>query len=141
MEKDKFIKMANGSILNFSNLKNEDSARGLSPVRIQSQYTHNFQLKEEFLHRISSDLRSQLDEVIINGLKLKGFAFPNNLELEIFIIRHCRCEDNIEQKQKVYYVDDIPFLLHNYASKIERQSANQSRSYIFSASLGSYSYI
>lgn len=90
--------------------------------------------------RLVSDLQKKLEDFIIEGLKRKGFEFDNKSDLENFIMSRCRAEDNIQEKQKTYFVDDIPFFLHNY----EIQMSNvieQDRDYVLRANYGSYAYL
>lgn len=87
-----------------------------------------------------SGLQTKLEDYIVEGLKRKGFEFDNKLDLENFIMSRCRAEDNIDQKQKTYFVDDIPFFLHNY--EIEMSNVMQEdRNYVLRANYGSYAYL
>jgi len=59
-------------------------------------------------------LNKKLEECIIEGLKIKGFEFEKRSELEEFIKSNCRCKDRPELKERVYFVQDVPFLLYLY---------------------------
>lgn len=74
-------------------------------------------IQEEATNSLVNRLAKKFESLIIDGLKLKGFDFSTKEELEHFIKQHCRCEDNIQQKERVYYVYDIPFFLHKYESE------------------------
>ena len=66
--------------------------------------------------------------------------YDNKSDLENFIVSRCRAEDNVDQKQKTYFVDDIPFFLHNY--EIEMSNVMQEdRDYVLRANYGSYAYL
>jgi hypothetical protein len=90
--------------------------------------------------RLSSQLNKQLEDYIIEGLKIKGFEFENRLELENFIKSNCRCEDNIDYKERVYYVNDIPFFLHKY-EVIQEPITEYNNGFRMSANYGSYAYL
>ena len=63
---------------------------------------------------LSDDVNSKLETIVIEGLKRKGFEFKNKFELVSFLKQRCRCEDNVNLKQRIYFVDDKPFFLHDY---------------------------
>lgn len=71
-------------------------------------------LQHDVISRLSSNLANQLEDLFIQGLKNKGFEFKNKIELENFIKTRCRKEDYIEFKKHIYYIDEIPFLVHYY---------------------------
>ncbi len=96
--------------------------------------------ESKLVNMMSNDLKTKLDTCLIEGLKRKGFEFENRLELEAFIKERCRCEDNIVLKEKVYYVDEIPFLLHNYKSEPLQMSITD-RKCTATANLGTYAYL
>lgn len=73
----------------------------------------------EEVHNISNSLHEHisktLDEYAIEGLRRKGFEFKNDRDLHEFVKTRCRCADHVGVRQRTYYVDDIPFLLHEYS--------------------------
>ena len=89
----------------------------------------------------SADLNKKLEDYIIEGLKRKGFEFKHKIELEEFVKERCRCEDNIDLKEKIYYVDNIPFFLHNYKSEPLQMPSITDREYKLTANLGTYAYL
>jgi hypothetical protein len=93
------------------------------------------------MNSVIDRLYKELDEKVIEGLKRKGFKFKNEIELHAFIQKRCRCQDNIELKQKVYYVDDIPFLLHDYKIGIPKIPSTTHVKNKITVSLGTYSYL
>ena len=101
----------------------------------------NYDIIHDVIGRISNDLNKKFEDYFIEGLKLKGFEFTNPLELEAFVKKRCRCEDNIDLKQKVYYVDNIPFFLHNYKSEPLQIPSITDREYKITANLGTYTYL
>lgn len=72
------------------------------------------ELEEYLIEKIILSVVKETDKLIINGLSLKGFNFENQEELESFIKFNCRAEDNTDLKEKTYFVNDIPFLIHFY---------------------------
>ena len=70
---------------------------------------------QDFLtNKIANDLVKTFDDYLIHGLKLKGFDFGDKQSLEKFVKTRCRCEDYTPRRERTYFVDDKPFLLHNY---------------------------
>ena len=91
--------------------------------------------------RLSNDLNKKLEDYIIEGLKRKGFEFNHKLELEEFVKERCRCDDNIDLKEKIYYVDNIPFFLHNYKIEPLKMPSITDKEYKITSSLGTYAYL
>jgi len=99
-------------------------------------------IQSQAIKELSSRLVDKIDAVCIEGLKRKGFEFKNNSDLETFIKSNCRCEYNIQTKEKVYFVNDIPFLLHKLENKIDfTTDALYEKSIKLVATCGSYSYL
>ena len=67
--------------------------------------------------RISKDLSEKIDDTLTEGLRRKGHEFANKLELASFVVDRCRIENRSDIKEKTYFVDNIPFLLHKYEYK------------------------
>ncbi len=101
----------------------------------------NYDIIHDVIGRLSNDLNKQLENYVIEGLKRKGFEFKDRIELEAFIKERCRCEDNIDLKEKVYYVDNTPFFLHNYKSESLQMPSITDREYKLTANLGTYAYL
>lgn len=101
----------------------------------------NYGIIHDVIGRLSNKLNKELEDYVIEGLKRKGFEFKHPLELEAFVKERCRCEDNIDLKQKVCYVDNIPFFLHNYKSEPLQMSSITDRGYKMTANLGTYAYL
>ena len=95
----------------------------------------------DVIGRLSNDLNKKLEDYVIEGLKRKGFEFKHKTELEAFVKERCKCEDNIDLKEKVYYVDNIPFFLHNYKSEPLQMPSITDREYKITANLGTYAYL
>jgi len=95
-------------------------------------------LQDNVINEINSNLYKQLDDIIIEGLKRKGFEFNNHHDLVIFVKEHCRCDDYTPIQEKIYLVNDVPFLSHKYKTEIDYTKLGE---YKISASLGSYRYL
>lgn len=95
----------------------------------------------DVLQEIYNELNKKLENHFIEGLKRKGFEFKHEIELESFIKERCRAEDNIDLKEKVYYVDNIPFFLHNYNTDPIEMPLITDRECKISANLGTYAYL
>lgn len=89
--------------------------------------------------KVYSELNKQVDEVFIKGLSNKGFDFINESELSNFVKSNVRCEDNIHFKEKIYFVKDIPFLLHKYNVFVNNNFKNGS--IVMNANYGEYAYL
>jgi len=101
----------------------------------------NYDIIHDVIGRLHNDLNRQLEDSVIEGLKHKGFEFKHPLELETFVKERCRCEDNIDLKERVYYVDDIPFFLHNYKSEIITDPKITGDPYKVVGKLGTFAYL
>lgn len=115
-------------------------------IRIEAPNFENMDLpNHDIIHdvigRLSNDLNKQLEDYVIEGLKRKGFEFKCKAELGAFIKKRCRCKDNVDLKERVYYVDDIPFFLHNYKSEPLQMPSITDREYKLTANLGTYAYL
>jgi len=74
-------------------------------------------IQSKIIETLSLNISKKLDIVITEGLALKGFEFNNNNDLEDFIKQNCRCEHTIgPEEEKVFFVNNIPFLLIKYSS-------------------------
>lgn len=98
-------------------------------------------LIESVMGKLSSQLNKQLEDYIIEGLKRKGFEFENRMELENFIKSDCRCEDRTDIKQRMYFVNDIPFFLHCYEIDMDLNPVQADREFKMSANYGYYAYL
>lgn len=95
----------------------------------------------DLINKVQDELINKLDDYIIEALRRKGFEFKHPLELEAFVKERCRCEDNIDLKEKVYYVDNIPFFLHNYEIEPFKIPSITDRECKVTANLGTYAYL
>ena len=101
----------------------------------------NHDIIHDFIGWISNDLNKQLEDYVIEGLKIKGFEFKHKNKLEAFLKERCTCEDNVHLKERVYYVDNIPFFLHNYKIEPLQMPSTTDRGYKLTVNLGTYAYL
>lgn len=101
----------------------------------------NYDIINNVIGRLSNDLNKQIEDYVIEGLKRRGFVFSNRFELEEFVKQRCRCEDNTDIKERVYYVDNTPFFLHNYKIEPSQMPLITDREYKINANLGTYAYL
>lgn len=94
-------------------------------------------LYEDELRQMRRNLALAIEGVFIAGLQRKGLCFNNRYELAEFIKSRCRATDNPMIKERIYYVDDIPFLIHYYEITVDSQTDRNK----VTASGGSYRYI
>lgn len=93
-----------------------------------------FSIQNQVEKKFISNLIDQQNIFIIEGLKRKGFEFPDKNELKKFIISNCRVENNLSLQKKMYFVNDIPFLLNTYSVVV-------SKGYTMAVSQGQYTYL
>ena len=93
------------------------------------------------ISRVSQDLSLQIDNYIIEGLKRKGYSFDNRNELYEFIKKYCRAEENTINKERIYYVKNVPFMLHKYENELSIDKVITDDRITFTATCGSYTYL
>ena len=116
------------------------------PIKLNTPTIENIDLPNyDIIHDVTSrlfqQLQNKLEIHITEGLKRKGFEFGNKIELYKFVKRHCKVEDNIDVKERVYFVKNIPFFLHNYNTIMDFEPLSTYRKMTMSANLGSYAYL
>jgi hypothetical protein len=111
----------------------------LSATMIQEEKP--FHLINEIHNNFYQNLARKFDDLLVEGLKRKGFKFENKSEIEDFIKTRCECKDNVKLQERVYYVDNIPFFLHNYKIQITEQPLTKERPFTLTANCGSYSFL
>jgi hypothetical protein len=97
-------------------------------------------IQSEIINEAIKGLSNEFDNIVIEGLRLKGFEFDNQNDLHNFIKGNCKCEDNSQLQQRVYLVKDIPFLLHNYEIIIEPITEKNNK-FEINANYGTYKYL
>jgi hypothetical protein len=108
--------------------------------KIKSNFVENYMIDDRISKEITNSFNSEFESLIIQGLKLKGFEFENKNEIELFIQTRCNRVNNIQEQRYIYYVDNIPFLLHSY--KIDYSSFFQINDLTtITANYGSYSFL
>jgi len=97
-------------------------------------------LQTSVTSRLISDLHTKLENLFLESLKRKGFEFTNKDEFIAFIKERCRCEENIDLKERVYFVDETPCFLHKYEIVFE-PITEFNNGITMSANYGSFAYL
>lgn len=77
---------------------------------------------DKVLQSVFQDKYNQLDELLIEALRLKGFEFKTREQLIGFFRTNVFCEDDLGRKQKTFYItgfngnEGVPFFLYVYAN-------------------------
>jgi hypothetical protein len=95
----------------------------------------------DVIGRLTNDINTQFDNYIVEGLKRKGFVFKSKFEIESFIKSNCRCDDHYDIKERIYYVNDIPFFLHRYEIKTDLTPITENGTIKVSAICGEFAYL
>lgn len=62
---------------------------------------------EKAIEQLSAGLNQKLEDLMIEGLKKKGIYFDNRPELIAFVTNNCKCEDNTDLKERIYFANDL----------------------------------
>ena len=119
----------------------KDGGFTVIPEKVMEPLKNTDLQNNEIISSLSDDLNSKLETFFILGLKCKGFKFSNELELENFLKQRCRCEDNVNLKQRIYFVDDKPFFLHDYNIDMDLTPMIEDGKTTLRASYGSFAYL
>lgn len=98
-------------------------------------------IQTTIINQLAGELNKKFEEYFIHALKRKGFTFSSRLEMEQFIKDNCRCEDNTEIKERVYFVKDMPFFLHRYRLGINIETGMNDFETTVKGDYGSFSYL
>lgn len=94
------------------------------------------ELQNELQQKVIKGLSDKLDQIIINGLKLKGHVFEDVEDLKSFITNDCRIEDR--ENIQTFFALDVPFLEWHPSFDIDFDLHSENK---VNASLGSYRYL
>ena len=94
---------------------------------------------KDSVKELLNDLNRKIDDMITEGLKRKGHEFSNKSEVESFIMDRCRYEDDPIKKEKIYFVDNTPFLLHKYNQEYNTHVSNNGST--INATIRGYVYL
>lgn len=97
----------------------------------------------EFLHQeVIKELNHKIDAIFIKALERKGYVFSDSYYLGLCIKKYGKCVDNVDLKERVYYIHDTPFLLHKYADfNVNIDSNVDSKSITMSCKCGSFQFL
>jgi len=96
-------------------------------------------IQEQVTQELQKGLSQKMDDIFIEGLRLKGYEFSDKKEIEIFISKHCRCEDYPHLERRTYFVKDVPFLVHYY--HVDMNMSNIDTEFKITANNGKYHYV
>ena len=100
---------------------------------IENMSLPNYDFINDVISKQIDNLNKEIEKITIKDLKRKGFEFKNMFEMEKFIQERCKVEDYTGQQERIYFVDNKPFLSHKYKSEIDFENN--------SATCGSYAYL
>lgn len=86
-------------------------------------------------NKLCKGLAIKFDDIVIEGLKRKGYSFETKEQCFEFIKTNCKCIDYENIEERIYFVNDEAFLLHIYKQEIEMNNCHLTATY------GSYSYL
>jgi len=95
----------------------------------------------KFFSKLLDKVNKQLNEKLTEGLKKKGFDFDNESALHEFVKNHCRCENNVDLKQRTYYVGEVPFLVNNYDTSSPFTFEEHNKKVNVKTNFGTYEYL
>jgi hypothetical protein len=93
--------------------------------------------ENQIINLVSKNLSNKFQEIIIEGLKLKGYEFQSQEELFQFIKENCVKHDYPHLHEAIYFVKGERFLLHKYETEF---SFSENRKSI-NASYGSFAFL
>ena len=96
---------------------------------------------DSIIKKLEQEIARKLNEMLIEGLKRKGFEFDNNDSLENFLKLNCRAEHRTDIKENTYFVNNIPFLLHCYEIKVDAAPIEIDREIKMSDNYGRYAFL
>ena len=94
-------------------------------------------LENRILENVQNELINKLDNLMIEGLKLKGFEFDNKTDLIEFIKNRVMCQDRPHIQEKTYLVDNIPFFFYKYSCDFTDMIKDNNK---FTAHFGEYKF-
>jgi hypothetical protein len=84
-----------------------------------SDFNYDQSLIGEVVCSLQNNLLNKLESIIVEGLKRKGYEFSSTDEFEAFVKEFCRCEDNLDKKERTYFVNNTPFLLLKHETTLD----------------------
>jgi len=101
---------------------------------ITPEHYNEKSIMDEITNSVHNDLRKQIDNVIIEGLKKHGHEFKSTHEMIHFIKTRCRAV-SFSTGVTIYYADEKPYLEMTERFEIEQQGNT------FKATAGTYRFI
>ena len=92
------------------------------------------QIQREITNELAEQINKQLNQIIIEGLKLKGHSFNQLEDLKAFITKHC--QSATKDGQTTFYIEGIPFLVYAENTKFKYEGSK-----IIGFEAGQYSFL
>ena len=106
------------AIINKGEVINPPSHEKMELLNLVEDFDHTLKSQanalDEAVKQMTAIYVDKVDEIIEEGLKLKGFQFNNRFELTEFIKANCVLEHNLKTRHNIYYVNGIPFLSQSH---------------------------
>jgi flagellar basal body-associated protein FliL len=67
-------------------------------------------IQQEISNELTEQINNQINQIIIEGLRLKGISFDDINDLKRFIKNHC--QSATKDRQTTFFVSGIPFLVY-----------------------------
>lgn len=114
--------------------------KGRDSIDKPCQQKSNMEIQDFIEKKLLKNLDNKFNNIFITGLALKGFFFGDMQEVEEFAKLACRCEDNYQEEKKIYFVNDVPFLIYFYGMT-DVEFTDDFDQISITASCGSYAYL
>jgi hypothetical protein len=101
----------------------------------------NINIQHKIIRDLTRQINQRLNEIFIEGLRRKGFYYDDEEELADFVKENCRCEDHTSKSERIYFVNDIPFLIHYYKANLGMQIDHNGFKTSIEADYGDFAYL
>lgn len=109
-------------------------------VKRKLHYFPKLDYPSEIMEQIIQSFSKKIDEIVIDGLKLKGYYFDNKIELEAFIKENCSAFKS--GNETTYFVKGKPFLIHIFKDEVDPIAYDQiTGETTIKANYGEYKYL
>ena len=117
----------------------------LEPIKQQAPEIEGLaelqEINSNITKQISDEILKQFNQAIVEGLKRKGFNFHGDRKKLIrFIENRCHVEENEIQKRRIYYVNNIAFLVWDYNQEISQDIDPETGEITITGTWGEFSF-
>lgn len=97
---------------------------------------------QELSKNYSKNLLKTIDFHVKEGIKRKGFEFNSKEEFHIFLSERCNCHIHTHLNKKIFFIDQKPFLIHEYnEEEAFSQNTDDPSNITFTLSFGNFKFI